>query len=413
MIRRSFLGSAGSFLLGILGQGTALGRAGRAGGASPTPGRKTVTLFFGGDVMTGRGIDQILPHPSDPEIHEVSSNSALDYVELAERMNGPIPRPVGFDYVWGDALEVLDAVQPDARIVNLETSVTTHDQPWPKKGIQYRMHPGNVPCLVAAGIDACALANNHVLDWSVEGLRETLASLHSHGILTAGAGEDLSEAMRPAIIEPEGGPGIVLYSIAKRDSGLPASWTATESSPGVFGFRRVISTKAAALIRDVQERKQQGEIVVVSIHWGGNWGYAVDREHTQFARMLIDAGADVIHGHSAHHVRGIEVYRERPVIYGSGEMLDDYEGIDKGNSRYRGDLALMYFVTLDAGNGELRGLEMQPMRIRRFRLNHASREETEWLVTTLSREGRRFNTAVHLADNGRLELTWQRKGTSL
>jgi len=100
-----------------------------------------LTAFLCGDVMTGRGIDQILPHPSDPRIHEPYVEDAREYVRMAEAANGPVPRPVPLPYIWGAALEELARVAPDARIVNLETSVTRSDDHWPGKGIHYRMHP--------------------------------------------------------------------------------------------------------------------------------------------------------------------------------------------------------------------------------------------------------------------------------
>lgn len=145
-------------------------------------------LFVGGDVMTGRGIDQILQHPSSPQLSEPYVDSARDYVALAERTHGPIPRRVDGSYIWGAALEELAQRQPDARIVNLETAITTSDAAWPRKGIHYRMHPGNIAALTTAQIDCAVLANNHVLDWGHAGLVETLATLRGAGINTAGAG---------------------------------------------------------------------------------------------------------------------------------------------------------------------------------------------------------------------------------
>jgi poly-gamma-glutamate capsule biosynthesis protein CapA/YwtB (metallophosphatase superfamily) len=143
--------------------------------------------------MTGRGIDQILARPSSPSLHEPLVRSALEYVELAEQANGPIPQTVEEVYVWGAALEVLDRERPDVRIANLETSITTSDDFYPK-GINYRMHPANAPVLGVPRIDCCALANNHVLDWGRAGLVETLEILARAGIRTAGAGRDLGAA---------------------------------------------------------------------------------------------------------------------------------------------------------------------------------------------------------------------------
>ena len=124
-----------------------------------------ITMFMCGDVMVGRGVDQILPHPSDPTIYEPYVKNAELYVELAEEKTGPIPKPVNFSYIWGDALDELKRVDPDLRMVNLETSITKSNDYWKGKSIHYRMHPNNIACLTAAKIDYCSLANNHVLDW--------------------------------------------------------------------------------------------------------------------------------------------------------------------------------------------------------------------------------------------------------
>jgi poly-gamma-glutamate synthesis protein (capsule biosynthesis protein) len=138
-----------------------------------------IGLILCGDVMLGRGIDQILPHPGDPALYEDWRGvvSARTYVELAERENGPLPGQRGIEYVWGDALAIFDELGADLRLINLETAVTARGQPWPGKGIHYRMHPGNAGVLECAGIHACALANNHTLDWGHEGLADTLAAL--------------------------------------------------------------------------------------------------------------------------------------------------------------------------------------------------------------------------------------------
>ncbi|MGH2689348.1 MAG: CapA family protein, partial [Actinomycetota bacterium] len=151
--------------------------------------------------MTGRGVGQILGRPGDPRLWERHIHDARAYVELAEQANGPIPTPVPATWTWGDALGELDRRRPDARIVNLETSITVNDQCWPGKGIHYRMHPANIAVLKAARIDVCVLANNHVLDFGRAGLAETLDTLRAAGIATAGAGADLESARRSAVID--------------------------------------------------------------------------------------------------------------------------------------------------------------------------------------------------------------------
>ena len=150
-----------------------------------------VVLFLSGDVMPGRAIDQILQYHNDPVLYEDYIRDARDYVRLAEDANGQIRKPVSCDYIWGDALQTLDEVDPDARIINLETSITQHGAPWKNKYIHYRMHPRNAACLQTADIDIALLANNHVLDWGYQGLEETLSTLERAGIMTAGSGRDL------------------------------------------------------------------------------------------------------------------------------------------------------------------------------------------------------------------------------
>jgi len=366
----------------------------------------SVKLFMAGDVMTGRGIDQVLPHPGDPQIFESCCHSAQDYVQLAGRASGPIPRQVDFAYIWGDALEVLDASGPDVRIVNLETAVTRSGSPWPHKGIQYRMHPANVPCLTAAGIDCCVLANNHVLDWGYAGFGETLASLAQAGLSTAGAGSDLAAAQAPAILDLPGRGRVLVFAAGLQSSGIPASWAARQDGPGIHLLSDLTDRAVRSLARSVHRHRQSGDTVVVSLHWGGNWGYAVPDEHTRFARALIDnAGVDLVHGHSAHHPLGIEVYRGRPILYGCGDLIDDYEGIG-GYEQYRTELALLYLVTLGRPGGELLALEMVPLRRRRFRLVRATPDDVDWLGGRLDRECRTHGARVARSDRNTLLLGW-------
>jgi uncharacterized protein (DUF2267 family) len=120
-------------------------------------------LLLAGDVMLGRGVDQVLPHPGEPGLFEDHARSAEDYVRLAERAGGAIARPLAFEAVWGAAPAALARQPVDLRLVNLETAVTRRGRPAPK-GINYRMTPSNLPALAAFDVDAVSLANNHVLD---------------------------------------------------------------------------------------------------------------------------------------------------------------------------------------------------------------------------------------------------------
>ncbi|MEA2080296.1 MAG: CapA family protein [Pseudomonadota bacterium] len=364
-----------------------------------------VTLFLCGDVMTGRGIDQVLPHPSAPALYEPYIRSAVDYVRIAERTNGRIPKPVSFDYVWGDVLEALREAAPDARIVNLETAVTRSDDYWPGKGINYRMHPHNLACLSAADIDCCALANNHVLDWGYAGLSETLASLRQAGIKTSGAGKDLAEAMSAATLDIGVQRRIIVLSFGSPSSGIPPAWSATDDRAGLWLLNDFSKQTVAGIARQTRSVKRGGDVLVASLHWGGNWGYHIPREQRRFAHALIDeAGVDVVHGHSSHHPKGIEVYRDRLILYGCGDFLNDYEGI-RNHENFRGDLTLMYLPKLDPRDGRLLSLRMRPMQIRRFRLHYASQRDTQWLAYVLDREGKKLGTSIDVED-GSLRLRW-------
>ena len=407
MYRRQFLIDAAGMLAVLPPMLHSRDRAARAEGYS-----SPVTLFLGGDVMTGRGIDQVLPHPSSPEIFERSAKDARRYVELAEEANGPIPRPVDFSYIWGEALEILDRVAPDVRIINLETAVTRSDDNWPGKGINYRMHPENAPCLSAAGIDCCALSNNHVLDWGYTGLAETLTTLKTAGLPFTGAGSDRQEAETPVIQELPGKGRVIVFSCGLASSGISSDWAATSEKSGVFFLEALLDSGVERIARCIAKVKRDRDIVVVSIHWGANWGYRLPRPHRDFARRLIDeAGVDVIHGHSSHHPLGIEVYRDKPILYGCGDLLNDYEGIG-GYQQFRGDLSLMYFLAMNPATGTLLGLTMAPLRMRRFRLERAPQKDAVWLEETLSRVSQPLGSWVELDKDGTLTLRWDTRPPS-
>lgn len=355
--------------------------------------------------MTGRGIDQILQYPSDPELHEDFVKSAVDYVHLAEKAHGPVPRRVAPDYVWGAALEELDRFRPDLRIVNLETAITRSDDHFPK-GINYRMNPRNGPLLTAAGIGCCILANNHVLDWGHAGLIETLETLEALGIAAAGAGRDVEEARRPAMLDLGSGSRVIVHAFACVSSGTPRNWAARADQPGVNLLADLSDAAAARICRQIALQRGPSDVVVVSIHWGPNWGYDIPEEQCRFARRLIDSGeVSVVFGHSSHHAKAIEAYRGGIIFYGCGDFLNDYEGIG-GYESYRGDLSLMYFVDIEPEAGRVAGLKIVPLQIRRMQLVRPSRGDFEWIGQTLDRESRQVSTRIEPDGEGALAASW-------
>ena len=218
MKRRHFLRRAGQGIAGAFGAFAGISpRNLWAVDGPPDPG--AVTLFLAGDVMLGRGIDHVLPNPAGSWTGEDPDHTGDKYVALAEKANGAVPRPVSFDYVWGDALQELDAMAPAARLINLETSVTSSEDAWPGKVVHYRMSPANTPVLNAARIDGCSLANNHVLDFGYKGLTQTLGSLRQANVRCAGAGENAADAGAPAVFETGNGRVLMYFPTLDRNSG--------------------------------------------------------------------------------------------------------------------------------------------------------------------------------------------------
>lgn len=359
-------------------------------------------LFLCGDVMTGRGIDQVLPHPVPPHLFEAYVQSATEYVRLAEARCGVLGRQLDFGYPWGDALAVLEQMQPALRIVNLETAVTVSEDAQPGKGIHYRMHPANVPCLLRAGVHCCVLANNHVLDWGAGGLLETLRTLEAADLRCAGAGRDAARAASPARLPLPGGGRVLVFGVAAASSGVPASWAATARRPGVNYLEAVSPASAARLAGAIAPQRQPGDLVVLSIHWGANWSPAVPPAHREFARDLIRSGAvDLVHGQSSHHVLPIELIDGKLVLYGCGDFINDYEGI-VGHEAFRPDLALMYFPRLERATGKVAELLLVPMRRRGLRLERAGEADSALLGDMV--QARPFEGRVALRPDGLLEL---------
>ncbi|MFP4164527.1 MAG: CapA family protein [Chitinispirillaceae bacterium] len=358
-----------------------------------------------GDVMCGRGIDQIMPYHNPPLLYEPWIRDAREYIHIAEEVHGAIPRHVGFDYIWGESLKEMEKRKPHVRIINLETSITISNSYWPAKGINYRMHPVNTPILKSAQIDCCALANNHVLDWDRPGLEETLQSLHNEGIRYAGAGKSKSEAFAPAVLNTEHGR-VLFFSVGFGSSGVPSQWAATEKQSGVAFFREPSDAVLEEMQQLVRRYRKEDDVVLFSLHWGDNWDYSVYPEEQRFAHGLIDvAGVDVVHGHSSHHLKGIEVHNDRLILYGCGDLINDYEGIG-GNEMFRGDLSALYFASINSRNGTLAGLEVVPFTMEKFSLRKVEEEDMITMNEIFNREGRKLGTAAELKDTDSLLLKW-------
>jgi poly-gamma-glutamate synthesis protein (capsule biosynthesis protein) len=228
---------------------------------------------------------------------------------------------------------------------------------------------------------------------------ETVDVLRGERINTVGAGGDAAEAEAPAVLMRDGAPRVLVFAFGATDSGIARQWGARADRPGVNLLDDLSERTVARIAQLVESTRLPNDLAVASIHWGGNWGYEIPSAHRRFAHALIDrAGVNVIHGHSSHHPKAIEVYQNRPIFYGCGDFLDDYEGIS-GYEEFRDDLVLMYFPTLDFVTGDLVELAMTPLQIRNFRLQRPPAADRAWLHARLEAQCRRFGHGIGTQDD--------------
>jgi len=278
----------------------------------------------------------------------------------------------------------------DLGVVNLECAVTSNPARWAgPKAFYFRADPTAAPALARAGIGAVSVANNHALDFGREGLVEMLELLAHEGIATFGAGRNRAEATRPALV-PAGDLSVGFIGFTDH----PAEFAADEYRAGV-AYLDVLGDPEGSLVEAVRalERSQASgaDLTIVSLHWGPNFDGEPQPELVRFAHGLIDAGADMIFGHSAHELMGIEVYRGHPILYGAGDLVDDYYVGDRENDR-----TAVYTVTWNGRVAER--LEVSPCFIRNCRVAPASPPMRDVIArrlvdlsarlgTTLRREG--------------------------
>jgi len=279
------------------------------------------------------------------------------------------------EYPWGDTLSLFKGA--DVRICNLECVMSDWGTPWSitPKVFHFRSDAKNVEVLKAAHINAVSLANNHILDFEYEGLSHTLNNIDLAGIHHTGAGMTLSDASEPAIWEIK---GIKLGLIALTDN--EPGWEATEEQPGIFYVPTTLKDKRAEkLLELVRRTKEAVDLLVVSAHWGPNWGYTPPAEHIPFAHALIDTGADTIFGHSGHIVRGIEIYKDKPIMYCTGDFVDDY-AVDEIERNDRGFI----FVVETDGHSIFR-LLLYPTNIQNFQAMRAKYIEKKAIIAKMQR----------------------------
>jgi poly-gamma-glutamate capsule biosynthesis protein CapA/YwtB (metallophosphatase superfamily) len=306
-----------------------------------------ITLGLVGDVMLGRGVDEALAgmQPGEP---------------------------------WGDTLPVLDSA--DLRVMNLECAITTHVKPWNRtpKTFHFRADPSRaVEVLRAASIDACSVANNHTLDFEEEGLLDTLESLYTSGIRHAGAGRDLEEAARPAMLDGPDGEKVALLAFTDNEPAFAAGVDHPGTNYLPISLEPEVLDRVEAAIAGAREAG--ADMILFSNHWGPNMVVRPRNLFRRFARCVVDRGADVYYGHSAHVFQGVEVYRGKPILYDTGDFIDDY-AVDE---RLRNDRSFVFLVSVEGG--AFRRLELFPVILSFAQTGLATGGESEEILHRMER----------------------------
>jgi poly-gamma-glutamate capsule biosynthesis protein CapA/YwtB (metallophosphatase superfamily) len=357
---------------------------------------KTFRLNFMGDTMLGRLIDQMfLEHVYEPEEERIA-RSILSSRPNLSKYSSSSP--------WGNTLAVLQ--EADLNLLNLETSVTTHAVKWSDKVFNYRMHPVNIAALTVAKIAYAGLANNHTLDFSELGLLETVQTVKTAGIAFAGAGESHVEATRPAVLRLAGSikeHEIHVWAAADH----PADWAQVMN----FHFLDYTPRTKARLKRLINSSSSTGDrpsLKVFSVHWGPNYAWQPADHIREMAHFLIEeCDIDIIHGHSSHHVQGVEKYNGKLIMYGCGDFVDDYAVVPE----YRNDLSAIWRIyvreTTDGGSLQLETLEMIPTKIHNFavRLMHPREPDAEWVKEAVEGLSEKLGTKMGLSTHGEERMT--------
>jgi poly-gamma-glutamate synthesis protein (capsule biosynthesis protein) len=293
--------------------------------------------------------------------------------------------------VWGSTLPRLRAL--DGLVANLECCVSARGRRFPGKTYYFRAHPAfAVPALSAAGASVVSLANNHTLDFGTIGLRDTLAHLDDAGIDHAGAGPDRAGAFRPAVTQIG---GLTVGTVALTDQ--LAAYSAGPDTPGT-AYLPLVRTNPTTrqVVGDAIDRARTAgaDLVVASLHWGPNWETRPDGGQRRFARWLVDRGVDVVHGHSAHVLQGIERYRGRPILYDAGDFVDDY--IHKDG--YRNKRSGLFELVVEQGT--LSTLRVHPIEIDDETATIAGPDAATWVRETLVDRSNPFGTTLRRRDDG-------------
>jgi poly-gamma-glutamate synthesis protein (capsule biosynthesis protein) len=319
-----------------------------------------VKIALTGDVMLGRLVDQY-----------VIRNRSV--------------RP---EAVWGDILPILLAA--DCRLINLECVISSLGEEWQPmiKTFHFRAGPRAVEFLLAAKIDGVTLANNHVLDYGPDALLECMELLDRAGIKRTGAGATLRESLTPIMLALSQGRVAV---IALTDN--EPEWEATGTTPGVnyvvYNDGGLVEPYYSRIAEILSSARREADLVIVGAHVGPNWG-PPSRAMQALACQVIDLGADVYWGHSNHVPQGVQLYKGKPILYSTGDFIDDY-CVDKHE---RNDLSFLF--VLETETNRISRIRLYPIRIEDLGVRVANDEEWHFLQRTMQVKCKVFGTTMEV-----------------
>jgi len=313
-----------------------------------------VSLLFGGDVMLGRLVAQII-------------------------------RREGYDYPLKRIKHLFQAA--DFSIVNLECAITASSQHWSghEKAFYFGAPPEAALSLKDAGINVVSLANNHLLDFDYQGLTDTLHYLSEQEIQFTGAAENLPQAKNAVKFASK---DITFSMMAYCDH--QEDFAATKTRAGI-NYIDLRSTEHAInqLKKDFDENIDPNtNWPILSMHWGPNMILEPSKQFIEIAHAAIDIGYKIIFGHSAHVFQGIEFYHDCPIIYATGDLVDDYAVDDF----YRNDHGLLFELEMD--KERIQQIIAYPIFIRDFQTVEANQLQREFIMDRFIKQCSVFGTTA-------------------